>query len=220
MSLSPADFRLIFWDFDGVIKDSVEVKTQAFDSLFSAYDPEVRRNVRAHHETHGGVSRYIKIPHYFQEFLGQQLTHQETERYCQQYSDAVVQAVIDCPWIDGVEEFLRVNPYGQRFVIVTGTPQDEIEFILEKLAIRDVFFRIFGAPYEKPEVLKRVLQATDYSPSECLMIGDSLTDYDAAIANQVPFLLRENEENRERFAFFDGPRVEDFQHWNAGPATP
>ena len=33
------------------------------------------------------------------------------------------------------------------------------------------------------------------------MIGDSMTDHDAAVENQVPFLLRENEENREHFAF-------------------
>ena len=31
-------YRLFFWDFDGVIKDSVEVKTHAFKKLFSNLD--------------------------------------------------------------------------------------------------------------------------------------------------------------------------------------
>jgi len=30
--------EVIFWDFDGVIKDSVEVKSIAFEKLFSDYD--------------------------------------------------------------------------------------------------------------------------------------------------------------------------------------
>jgi len=40
-----------------------------------------------------------------------------------------------------------------------------------------------------------------------------MTDHDAAVENQVPFLLRENDENRKHFAFFEGPKVSNFLHW-------
>ena len=53
----------IFWDFDGVIKDSVSVKADAFEQLFSPFGIELAK-VRKHHEKNGGISRYEKIPIY------------------------------------------------------------------------------------------------------------------------------------------------------------
>ena len=53
--------RIVFWDFDGVIKDSVAAKSDGFEKLFRPFGAEVARRVRQHHEAHGGVSRYEKI---------------------------------------------------------------------------------------------------------------------------------------------------------------
>ena len=58
MEIKPC--KLIFWDFDGVIKDSVEVKTHAFEYLFPDGDADFLRKVRMHHEANGGMSR-LKI---------------------------------------------------------------------------------------------------------------------------------------------------------------
>ena len=55
---------IVFWDFDGVIKDSVEVKAAAFERLFLPYGAEIARRVRQHHEAHGGMSRFDKVPLY------------------------------------------------------------------------------------------------------------------------------------------------------------
>ena len=38
--------RLVFWDFDGVIKESVAVKTEAFVQLFSPFGAEVAAALR------------------------------------------------------------------------------------------------------------------------------------------------------------------------------
>lgn len=56
--------ELIFWDFDGVIKDSVSVKTLAFEKLFLPYGKKIAQKVKNHHEANGGVSRFEKIPLY------------------------------------------------------------------------------------------------------------------------------------------------------------
>ena len=39
---------LIFWDFDGVIKDSVEVKAEAFSRLFQPFGSGVVERIREH----------------------------------------------------------------------------------------------------------------------------------------------------------------------------
>ena len=44
----------------------------------------------------------------------------------------------------------------------------------------------------------------------CLFIGDSTTDYKAAKAHYMPFLLRETEENKLFFLNYSGPRFNDF----------
>ena len=46
-------YKLYFWDFDGVIKDSVDVKTQAYFQLFEPFGLDVAERVRQHHEAMG-----------------------------------------------------------------------------------------------------------------------------------------------------------------------
>ena len=55
---------VIFWDFDGVIKESVDIKGKAFQKLFEVYGTEVMEMVRIHHENNGGMSRFDKFPVY------------------------------------------------------------------------------------------------------------------------------------------------------------
>ena len=54
----------IFWDFDGVIKDSVLVKSDAFEELFLPFGSDVAKKIRMHHEDNGGMSRHDKLPIY------------------------------------------------------------------------------------------------------------------------------------------------------------
>ena len=62
--------RTIIFDFDGVISESVNIKTIAFAEMYKDYGDEVVKQVIAHHLSHGGVSRYEKFRIYHEEFLG------------------------------------------------------------------------------------------------------------------------------------------------------
>ena len=199
---------LIFWDFDGVIKDSVDVKTQAYESLFLPYGVEIARRVRQHHEANGGVSRFDKIPLYL-EWAGQSASPEQIEECCQQFSQAVVQAVIDSPWVPGVREYLLKHYMDQYFVLVTATPQDEIKKILGSLKLSHCFKEIFGAPTWKDRAIKEVLERLKCSPDEAVMIGDSDSDLLAAQVNSVPFLLRRTPLNGRLQATFQGPMFDD-----------
>ena len=50
--------KIIFWDFDGVIKDSVNVKTWAFMNLFDKCNNEIKERIRLHHESATGRDGY------------------------------------------------------------------------------------------------------------------------------------------------------------------
>jgi phosphoglycolate phosphatase-like HAD superfamily hydrolase len=199
---------IVFWDFDGVIKDSVGVKTDAFTRLFSAYGPEVAAKVKAHHEANGGLSRYEKIPLYLT-WAGIPCDKVRVDNFCSRFSEAVLDAVIDSPWVPGVREYLLSHCDWQYFILVTATPQQEIELILNRLGIAHCFRRVSGAPTAKKEVIAAVLHKLRAKAADALLIGDSETDRSAAEANRVPLLLRRTAMNRSLQLNYHGPQFED-----------
>ena len=201
--------ELVFWDFDGVIKESVKVKTLAFFQLFEPFGSVVAEKVREHHEAHGGMSRFEKLPIYLQ-WAGLEPSLTTVNDYCEQFSQRVLQGVIDAPWVAGVENYLRSNSNQQDFILVSATPQDELEHILHVLDLTKCFAEVYGAPISKRYAMSKTLLTRGLDPHDCLMIGDAQADLDAAAASQVPFLLRRHSSNIKVFADYTGTSINDF----------
>ena len=53
--------KLFIFDFDGVIVDSVDIKTEAFGEIYSNYGSSITEKVKNYHIENGGLSRYEKI---------------------------------------------------------------------------------------------------------------------------------------------------------------
>ena len=202
---------VVFFDFDGVIKDSVDVKTSAFEKLFLPYGQKIVQNVKLHHEANGGVSRFEKIPLYLT-WAGETVTDKLVNDFCDRFSDVVLQSVIDSPWVPGVREYLLENSQQKYFVLVTATPQGEIEEILSTLMIDQSFREIYGAPTKKEVAIQSVLEKQKVMPDQALMIGDSETDLLAAKANSVTFLLRQTPQNLHLQSRYDGPKFDDLSY--------
>ena len=201
--------KLIFWDFDGVIKDSNEAKTNAFITLFELYGEALVALVKNHHEANGGMSRIEKIPLYMK-WAGEKITQSRIQDFQDQFSKLVFQAVINSPWVPGAQHFLQSNLYQQIFILVSATPQKEIEEILRDLDLTYCFKKIYGAPTKKKVAIRDTLEAFSMNPIECLVIGDSTVDLDAAQFNQVPFLLRSHNTNSKLFINYTGPSLKNF----------
>ena len=183
------DFKLIFWDFDGVIKDSVSAKSDAFELLFLPFGRELASRVRSHHELNGGVSRFKKIPTYLS-WVDVSPADCTVTDYCDKFSKLVIDAVIQSPNVPGVFNYIKANQFNQLFVLVTATPIDEIKTILKSLEICDLFADIFGSPDEKYQCIAQTLEKYSIKPEQALMIGDSLSDYQASTRSGVKFMLR------------------------------
>ena len=202
---------LVFWDFDGVIKDSVEVKSTAFEALFLSYGHEIAARVRRHHEMNGGMSRFEKIPIYLA-WVREPADDIQVNEFCDRFANLVLQAVIDSPWVPGAREILLGQNAQQYFVLVTATPQDEIQKIVEALEILGCFREIHGSPKRKSSVMKDVLSRLNCHPMQTLMIGDAEADLAAAQSNSVPFLLRRTSFNMALQAHYAGPMCDNFLH--------
>lgn len=200
--------KVVFWDFDGVIKESVGVKTEAFQKLFVEYGPEVTEKIRLHHEANGGMSRFKKLPIYL-EFANVEATDGEVNHLCNKFSDLVLDGVINSPWIPGVETFIRSNPNQQIFIVVSATPTEELLEIIDRLSLRSSFESIFGAPTSKIEAIKACLHRLSISATDAVMIGDASADLEAASLNKVPFILRRHNSNYKLAESFAGITIND-----------
>lgn len=202
--------KIILFDFDGVIKESVEVKGQAFAKLFQEYGSDFKDRVIRHHYSHGGMSRLEKLPIYLS-WAGIKVTDESINEYSQRFSDIVCQSVIDSDWVPGVEQYIRSNRHNQLFILVSATPHSELQFIINSLELSACFNKVYGAPAKKEDVIKEVIQNFDVSVTETLMIGDAESDFQAARINLVPFLLRRSEHNAGLMPEYTGSVFNDFE---------
>jgi phosphoglycolate phosphatase-like HAD superfamily hydrolase len=201
--------RVLFWDFDGVVKETVDIKTEAYVRLFAPFGAALAARVRQHHENNGGMSRFEKLPLYLR-WAGQAASPAGVSRYCELFSEAVFQAVLDSAWVPGAREYLIANHAVQRFVLVTGTPQAEIERILDSCGIAECFCEVHGAPTAKTAAIAAALARLRCRCEDALMIGDSQGDLTAAVAANVPFLLRRTPQNVALQRSYPGLQCEDF----------
>jgi len=199
----------IFFDFDGVIKDSVEVKSRAFEELFREFDRSTTNKIIKHHEENGGMSRFDKLPIYLK-WTGQFPSKALVADYSEKFSLLVKQNVIESEWVPGVLDYMRNHIMHQTFFLVTATPQIEIEEILEELKIQKYFKNIIGTPTRKVDAIKMLLAEYSISPDQAVMVGDSRSDYEAATENHVPFVLRRTNLNQALQERLTCPMIDDF----------
>ncbi|UCH72440.1 MAG: HAD family hydrolase [Thermoplasmatales archaeon] len=207
--ITPNLFQAIFFDFDGVICEDTEVKTDAFIQLFKPFGDEIVKKVVKHHIEHGGISRYKKIKYYYNEYLKKPISDKEVDDIAQKYSDLVVNKVIISDFVKGVEEFLEKYYKKMNFYIISGTPQKELELVVQRKHIGKYFKGVFGTPITKPDHIKSIISKYSYDREKVLYIGDSLSDYRGAKEAEVKFLGRVQEGVESLFPR-DTPVINDF----------
>ena len=98
--------NFLIFDFDGVIADSVDIKTKAFAEIYQEYGDDVVRKVVFHH-LNNGMSRFRKFKFYHEQFLGKRITHPEIIILANRFSSLVVNKVIAAKEIPGASIFLN-----------------------------------------------------------------------------------------------------------------
>ncbi len=181
----------IIFDFDGVICESVDIKTDAFYEMYLSYGEVIAQKVKEHHIQNGGMSRYDKFEHYEKEFIGEVLSDEKMQRLSTEFSNLVKQKVIAAPFVKGALEFLKDYSQNYQCFIVSATPIEEIQEITKEKNIDKYFQEVFGSPQNKIEWGKYILDSYKIQSDETLFIGDALSDYTAAKENHMNFLLRE-----------------------------
>lgn len=184
----------IFFDFDGVIKDSVEVKSECFIELFKNEDKSFQDRIRAYHLNNGGISRYNKLRLWLS-WLELDVTDDLVEIYADRFSRLVLDKVVCSSYVPGALEILRSNKVSK--YLVTGTPTLEMKQILNRLNLEDVFKIVRGSEWSKVSSVEYILKKHNLQKEDCIFIGDALTDLNAARSQNIRFYLRRTHYNQE-----------------------
>ena len=182
-------WQAVFFDFDGVIAASIEVKVRAFATLFAPYGGEVQEAVVRYHRANGGMPRRQKLRYCFESITDRPIDDQELARAGQTFSGLVLEEVVAAPLIEGVLPTLaQLREAGIPAFVVSGTPHEEMQLIVARKDLQPCFTEVHGSPRSKTEIVREILGRYRFSPDCCLFIGDALADYRAAIDTGLRFL--------------------------------
>lgn len=200
-------------DFDGVIVDSAEVKTEAFKELFSDFGEELEEII-SYHLDNNALSRFIKFRYIYENILDREYDSVVERDLGRRFSEIVFKKVVDCPYIPGAIEFLN-SFYGRYpMYLISATPHEELMRIVAERNLLHYFKGILGVPpNSKYEHILKVLDLESLKPSEAIYIGDMMEDYRIAKSARIGFVGKKGVENFETDGIMSFDRLLDIKNF-------
>ena len=180
---------IIILDFDGVILDSVDVKTQAFKKVFSFAPSHVEEIVNFHLKN-GGMSRFDKFEYIYRYILKEPLSDEQFDFLCKSFSELAFNGVLESIFVPGAENFLYHFSKRTSLFVVSATPDSELTAIVRQRGLLSYFKAIYGSPKTKQECIKEILINMNCSKDNAIFVGDALNDYKAAQEAGIRFIGR------------------------------
>lgn len=191
-------FKIIIWDFDGVIIFSNEVREEGFREIFKQYSESQIDQLLTYHRINGGLSRYVKIRYFFEEILGESIEEKQIIELASEFSDIMKKKLTNKSLLN--EDWLAFMEEGKtKYVhhIASGSDQNELRLLCKELGINTFFTSIHGSPTPKNQLVSDIIQSNNYVKSEIVLVGDAINDYEAAKVNEIGFRGYNNTELKE-----------------------
>lgn len=179
-------FDAIIFDFDGTLVNSAGVKYNSFFKLFPAMEEHRAIVMDVLAEDPDG-SRHAVIPRMIETMRtrGLDISNDNLVARYGEIVEAGVSAASECPGASVLLAQLR----GQaKLYIASNTPQDAVRQQTEFRGWSGHFDGIFGYPARKADVVRDILGAQKVLPHRLAVIGDGISDEEAARANGCVFI--------------------------------
>lgn len=180
---------VIIFDFDGVLVDSVSIKTQAFAEIYAKYGDDIQNKVIAHHKHNGGMSRYDKFKFYHKEYLGIKADNDTLQDLSDIFSRAVVDLIVESKEVVGASKLLTyLKSQNLICAIASAAPEKEVIEIVNRRGWNNFFKYIYGSPNSKVNNIKSIINKTKSNSDKVIFLGDSPNDLSAAKACNIDFI--------------------------------
>jgi len=192
------DIAVIFWDFDGVLLNSNAIRDWGFIKVLADFPQvEVNQLLDFHHKN-GGLSRYVKFRYFFEKIRGECVTEDQIKEWAIRFSTTVLGELINPGLIiPETIAFVRNNYQNYQMHIVSGSDGAELNQVCKKLEIAKYFISIHGSPTSKTELINQLINKNNYNPKTCILIGDSINDFEASKSNLIHFMAYNNDKIAE-----------------------
>ena len=186
-------FKVILWDFDGVLMNSNSVRDLGFEKVLATYPAEQVKVLMNYHKANGGLSRYVKFRYFFEKVRNEVVSEEHIQELAKKFSLIMREILFDQSLLiqDSIQ-FVRENFTKFKMHIVSGSDGVELNALCKHLEIDKYFITIEGSPTAKNELVKQLLNSYNYIPNECILIGDSINDLEAAKINNISFAAYNN----------------------------
>lgn len=183
------NFKLILWDFDGVIIESNSVREQGFREVLKTYPTEQVEQLIDFHNANGGWSRYVKFRYFFEEIRNESITDDKVNELAGQFSSIMKDLLVNPELLitETVAFIEDMYNSGKEMHIVSGSDGNELKGLCSALKIDHYFKSINGSPTPKTQLVKNILETSTLKASDFCLIGDAKNDYDAAKDNGIIF---------------------------------
>lgn len=169
--------KAMFFDFDGVIIDSTQVKTDAFYDLFLEFGENNALSARSYHLENQGVDRFKKLQHVFTNILHVDYSIEIQKEYSDRFSNMIFEKIIKCDFLPGIIEFLEIlRKKSVKCFLLSATPNDELHKICFIKKIDIYFDKICGSPRSKVDHGKSIFSQFLFYNHEVNFFGDSSSD--------------------------------------------
>ncbi|AXJ01676.1 haloacid dehalogenase superfamily, subfamily IA [Cyclonatronum proteinivorum] len=185
--------KSIFWDFDGVLLDSNQIREKGFAEVLKEYSAAEVEQLLAFHQQNGGLSRYVKFRYFFENIRGETITVEEIQQWANRFS-IIMRELLTDPTLQIQEtlNYIKRNHAKIPMYIVSGSDQEELRFLCKAHGIETYFKRIHGSPTPKKDWVKSIIEEERLETDSCVLIGDSINDYEAAKDSKIGFLAFNN----------------------------
>lgn len=178
----------ITFDFDGVLADSAGIKTEAFKELYLDMGADVADAMYQHHLKYPGVPRVDKIVWLEENILHRTLTPEELQARADKFGQLVETKVIASEEIPGASGFLKATSAQIPLAVASATPLNELQRIVKAREMSGYFDQVYGSPTSKAEAITEMLATHQIAPENAAMVGDALSDFNAARETGVNFI--------------------------------
>lgn len=181
--------KAIIFDFDGVITETADIKTEAFRKLFSEY-PKKQKEIVRYHLENAGISRYVKFRYIYEKLLKKELSGQEEKELGRRFSEIVLQKILVAPFVNGAKEFINNNRSRYQLFIASGTPEAELDDIVTRRNLKEYFKEIYGSPKEKSNIIEEIRNKHSFDKNSVVYVGDAESDRIAAEKAGINYVER------------------------------